>query len=58
MRSTGHVKRTSVTEHGQYHDIFDQPIAKRTLQENSHLAAPKNGRKLLKTAGKFKNWQN
>jgi hypothetical protein len=29
-----------------------------TLQENSHLAAAKNGQKLLKTAGKFKNWQN
>jgi hypothetical protein len=28
------------------------------LQENSHLAAAKNGRKVLKTAGKFQKWQN
>jgi hypothetical protein len=29
-----------------------------TLQENTQLAAEKNGRKIRKTAGKFKKWQN
>jgi hypothetical protein len=30
----------------------------KALQENTQIAAEKNGRKARKTAGKFKNWQN
>jgi hypothetical protein len=33
-------------------------INRNPLQENRHLAAAKNGRKALKTAGKFKKRQN
>jgi hypothetical protein len=41
-----------------HHILRKRDSDTQSLQENNHLAAAKNGRKALKTAGKFKKRQN